>query len=76
MDMKKYIEQCRGVGALAFSPDGRLLVAVALDNVHSVIVLDWRSGNIISEGRGFAGEPPQACSPLLQSCYPASASFF
>ena len=56
---------CRGVGALAFSSDGRFLVAVALDNVHSVMVFDWRCGTVISEGRGFAGEPPQARSTLL-----------
>eukprot|EP00892_Ulva_mutabilis_P007281 jgi/Ulvmu1/4925/UM203_0004.1 len=49
----------RGIGALAFSPDGKLLVAVALDNVHSVIVFDWREGVAVSEARGFAGEPPQ-----------------
>ena len=48
------------MGALAFSPDGRFLVAVALDNVHSVMVFDWRCGTVISQGRGFAGEPPQA----------------
>lgn len=51
----------RGIGALAFSPDGRLLVAVALDNVHSVMVFDWRAGVAVSEGRGFTGEPPQVC---------------
>lgn len=62
------MKSCRGVGALAFSPDGRFLAAVALDNVHSVMVFDWRCGTIISEGRGFAGEPPQACSFRLQSC--------
>lgn len=49
----------RGVGALAFSPNGKLLVAVALDNFHSVMVFDWRAGTALSEGRGFAGEPPQ-----------------
>jgi WD40 repeat protein len=51
----------RGIGALAFSPDGQLLVAVALDNVHSVIVFDWRINQALSEGRGFAGQPPQVC---------------
>lgn len=49
----------RGIGALAFSPNGKLLVAVALDNFHSVMVFDWRAGIALSEGRGFAGEPPQ-----------------
>lgn len=51
----------RGIGALAFSPDSKLLVAVALDNVHSVLIFDWRAGVAVSEGRGFAGEPPQVC---------------
>lgn len=49
----------RGIGALAFSPEGKLLVAVTLDNFHSVLVFDWRAGVALSEGRGFAGEPPQ-----------------
>ncbi|CAG9462264.1 unnamed protein product [Pedinophyceae sp. YPF-701] len=49
----------RGVNCVAFSPCGRFLAVVAMDNQHTVQVYDWASGSLLSEGKGFSGEPPQ-----------------
>jgi echinoderm microtubule-associated protein-like 6 len=58
-------KSARGVCALAFSPDGALLTVVTMDNVHTVLVYDWKLCRPISKGRGFTGEPPQVC---LHTC--------
>ena len=49
----------RGVCALGFSPDGKLLTAVLMDNPHTVYVYDWQTASVVGQGRGYAGEPPQ-----------------
>jgi len=42
----------RGVCALDFSPDGKKLVSVGLDNDHMVISWDWRKGTKLASARG------------------------
>ncbi|KAK9809912.1 hypothetical protein WJX72_001539 [[Myrmecia] bisecta] len=49
----------RGICALSFSPDGVLLVVVAMDNAHTLSIYDWRRNKLLSQGRGYMGEPPQ-----------------
>ncbi len=55
----KFDKSDRGFTALAFSPDGTKLVAVATDNHHTVYVYDWRKQRKLSEGKGQMGDPPQ-----------------
>ena len=61
----------RGFTALAFSPDGKRLVAVATDNGHTVYVYDWRKQRQLFSMRGQLGEPPQVaaapCTPLVSA---------
>lgn len=52
-------KDARGFCALAFSPTGTRLVAVAQDNYHSVYVYDWRKKRELFSGRGTMGDPPQ-----------------
>ena len=52
-------QDARGFCALAFSPSGTRLVAVTMDNYHSVYVYDWRKKREIFSGRGTMGDPPQ-----------------
>jgi microtubule-associated protein-like 6 len=49
----------RGFTALAFSPCGKRLVAVATDNYHTVYVWDWRKKRKLHSSRGQMGDPPQ-----------------
>lgn len=49
----------RGFTALAFSPCGKRLAAVATDNYHTVYVWDWRKKRKLSSSRGQMGDPPQ-----------------
>ncbi|KAJ1561960.1 Echinoderm microtubule-associated protein-like 5, partial [Cladochytrium tenue] len=43
----------RGVADLEFSPDGRFLVAVAMDDEHSVFFYDWqKAGKLIAKEKG------------------------
>ncbi|KAF5831718.1 WD40-repeat-containing domain protein [Dunaliella salina] len=55
----RFDKDVRGFTALAFSPSGKHLVAVALDNYHTVSVFDWRNKKEVSSGRGQTGDPPQ-----------------
>ena len=48
----------RGIAALAFSPDGRELVSIGMDNRHTVHVWDWMKGELLQEGLGKNGVPP------------------
>jgi microtubule-associated protein-like 6 len=62
-------KSARGVCALGFSPDGGLLTVVTMDNVHTVLVYDWKQKKSVSKARGFTGEPPQVqhCPLVLQN---------
>eukprot|EP00698_Gefionella_okellyi_P011914 TRINITY_DN3177_c0_g1_i1.p1 TRINITY_DN3177_c0_g1~~TRINITY_DN3177_c0_g1_i1.p1 ORF type:complete len:1137 (-),score=303.33 TRINITY_DN3177_c0_g1_i1:786-4136(-) len=42
----------RGVSALAFSPDGKYLVSVGMDNYNTIMVWDWEKGLRVSCERG------------------------
>ncbi|KAG2422675.1 hypothetical protein HXX76_015839 [Chlamydomonas incerta] len=55
-DFKK---EDRGFCAMAFSPDGVYLTAVATDNSHTVYIIDWRRNKIDGSGKGQMGDPPQ-----------------
>ncbi|KAJ9506292.1 hypothetical protein QJQ45_013870, partial [Haematococcus lacustris] len=56
----KFDKEARGITALAFSPTGTRLAAVATDNQHTVYVYDWRKARLLSSGKGQMGDPPQA----------------
>lgn len=61
-------KEYRGIVALGFSPDGRLLAGVATDNSHTVTVWDWRAGwRVVGEGKGCMGEPPQVRHVMLMA---------
>lgn len=55
----QFDKEARGITAMAFSPDGTLLVAVATDNYHSLYIYDWRRQRLQGSGRGQMGDPPQ-----------------
>ncbi|MEW5311518.1 MAG: hypothetical protein WDW38_003227 [Sanguina aurantia] len=55
----QFEKEARGITAMAFSPDGTLLVAVATDNYHSLYIYDWRRQRVQGSGRGQMGDPPQ-----------------
>mmetsp|Transcript_34365 Transcript_34365/g.76299 ORF Transcript_34365/g.76299 Transcript_34365/m.76299 type:complete len:1172 (-) Transcript_34365:306-3821(-) len=55
----QFDKDARGFCALAFSPSGTRLVAVAMDNYHTVYVYDWRKNRELCAGRGQMGDPPQ-----------------
>lgn len=42
----------RGVCAVDFSPDGKHVVSVGLDNEHCVVVWDWAKGTKLAHARG------------------------
>jgi len=42
----------RGVCALSFSPDGKYLVSVGMDNHYTIVVWDWEKGFRIAQERG------------------------
>ena len=49
----------RYIVALAFSGDGKRLVAVTGDNRHTVCVFFWRSKKLLYQDVGYNGQPPQ-----------------
>lgn len=55
----QFEKEDRGILSLSFSPNGKKLVCIAMDNSHTVYVFDWRKGEKLSESKGFTGEPPQ-----------------
>jgi WD40 repeat protein len=44
--------------AVCFSPDGRRLASISLDNGHTLTLWDWRSGARLAEQRTQPGAPP------------------
>lgn len=42
----------RGVCSIHFSPDGRKLASVGLDNDHSLAIWDWRRGELLASAKG------------------------
>jgi len=48
----------RGVGALAFTPDGKRLAAVCTDNNHTLYLWDWSRRKVLMERRTYNGTPP------------------
>lgn len=64
-DFKK---EDRGFCALAFSPDGVFLTAVATDNSHTVYIIDWRRNKIDGSGKGQMGDPPQVRAAVCKCC--------
>lgn len=55
----KFDKDARGIVALGFNATGTRLVAVAMDNQHSVYVYDWRKQRVVHTGKGQMGDPPQ-----------------
>ena len=45
-------EHERGVCAVSFSPDGKRLASVGLDNDHSIVVWSWKKGEKLATTRG------------------------
>lgn len=44
----------RGVNALAFSPDGKTLASVGIDNEHTLAVWDWEREKKITSTKGHS----------------------
>ncbi|XP_061915415.1 echinoderm microtubule-associated protein-like 6 isoform X1 [Entelurus aequoreus] len=56
----------RGVNALDFSADGKTLVSVAVDDVHSMVVWDWKRGEKVATASGDKEKIfVLKCNPLL-----------
>jgi hypothetical protein len=51
--------------AMAFSPCGQRLVVVTGDNRHTVSVYAWRSKQLLHQGVGHNGQPPQVITSSL-----------
>jgi hypothetical protein len=49
----------RFIVATAFSPCGQRLVVVTGDNRHTVSVFAWRPKQLLHQGVGHNGQPPQ-----------------
>lgn len=49
----------RYIVAMAFSPCGQKLVVVTGDNRHTVGVYAWRTKELLYQGVGHNGQPPQ-----------------
>eukprot|EP00879_Flechtneria_rotunda_P022486 GHRR01023737.1.p1 GENE.GHRR01023737.1~~GHRR01023737.1.p1 ORF type:complete len:466 (+),score=151.57 GHRR01023737.1:858-2255(+) len=49
----------RLIVAMAFAPDGERLVVVTGDNRHTVAVYKWRNKQLLNQGVGHNGQPPQ-----------------
>ena len=49
----------RYIVALAFSPCGQRLVVVTGDNRHTVSMYNWQSKELLFQGTGHNGQPPQ-----------------
>jgi hypothetical protein len=49
----------RLIVAMAFSPCGQRLVVVTGDNRHTVSVFAWRTKQLLHQGVGHNGQPPQ-----------------
>lgn len=60
---------------MAFSPCGERLVVVTGDNRHTVGVYDWKSKQLLQQGVGHNGQPPQVravhsgCKHTLDSLF-------
>lgn len=59
---------CRYVVALAFSGNGKRLVAVTGDNRHTVNVFHWKSKTLIHSDVGHNGQPPQVGTQAYRHC--------
>ena len=49
----------RGIAAVGFCRDAKLLAAVGMDNNHTIFVWDWRRNNILAELKGHTDVPPK-----------------
>jgi hypothetical protein len=49
----------RYIVALAFSPCGQRVVVVTGDNRHTVSMYNWESKELVFQGTGHNGQPPQ-----------------
>lgn len=59
----------RFIVAMAFSPCGQRLVVVTGDNRHTVSVFAWRTKQLLHQGVGHNGQPPQV-SWIARRIYP------
>ena len=49
----------RGVAAVGFCRDAKLLASVGMDNNHTIFVWDWRAGKCMHEVKGHTDVPPK-----------------
>uniref|UniRef100_A0A383W527 PLAT domain-containing protein n=1 Tax=Tetradesmus obliquus TaxID=3088 RepID=A0A383W527_TETOB len=66
----------RFIVAMAFSPCGQRLVVVTGDNRHTVSVFAWRTKQLLHQGVGHNGQPPQVYGVVFNPFMPQGASMF
>ncbi|KAF6256823.1 hypothetical protein COO60DRAFT_1640423 [Scenedesmus sp. NREL 46B-D3] len=66
----------RFIVAMAFSPCGLRLVVVTGDNRHTVSVFAWRTKQLLHQGVGHNGQPPQVYGVVFNQFMPQGASMF
>ena len=66
----------RGICAVDFSPDGKRLASVGLDDEHMIVVWDWAKGTRLADVRGHKEKifvikwnPLQTSEVRTRSCY-------
>jgi hypothetical protein len=62
--------------AVCFSPDGRRLASISLDNGHTLTLWDWRSGARLAEQRTQPGAPPAVYGVVWSAFEPSRLASF
>ena len=65
----------RGVAAVGFCRDAKLLASVGMDNNHTIFVWDWRAGKCMHEVKGHTDVPPKVYGIAFDPFGPDATAF-
>lgn len=65
----------RGITAVGFCRDAKLLAAVGMDNNHTIFVWDWRKNKILAELKGHTDVPPKVYGVVFDPFGPDHTTF-
>ena len=65
----------RGIAAVGFCRESRLLACVGMDNNHTIFVWDWRRGKIVAECKGWNDVPPKVYGVVFDPFGPDPSAF-